>query len=52
LCALCGFILAAELTNKEPSIYDIYTEGEGLGSGGRMQAGGGGQLHVDVHTEN
>ena len=26
--------------------------GEGSGSGGRLWAGGGCQLHVDVHTKN
>ena len=37
---------------KGPSIYDVYAEVEGSGSGGRMRMGEGSQLHLDVHTEN
>src|SRR6218665_1217096 len=37
---------------RGPSIYDVHTEGEGSGSGGRMWTGGSMQPHVDVHTEN
>ena len=40
---LLNFSSGSAATNKGPSIYDVHTEGEGSGSGGRMWTGGGGQ---------
>ena len=35
--------IVKQIISREPSIYDVHTEGRGSGSGGRMWIGGGSQ---------
>ena len=45
------FILEIYIALKEPSIYDVHTEGEGSDSGGRMWAVGGGSSPMWTSTQ-
>src|SRR6218665_958061 len=40
-CDCSPWLILTNSTTLGPSIYDVHTEGEGSGSGGRMRTGGG-----------